>query len=456
MWKEIFSMRITKKIFDDLAIWMIGFGVLVGIVFPFFTRAFGVTSEIAFSWKFIAACIIAGAVVGSVNIILSRVVVANRLKLLTSRMQKVQNILIAAAKGGDLSDCSSEKCHILVDSKDEIGQSAQAFNSLVDALAASISAEKTAQNYTKMLASKLELKSITDKALFQIMEATGSDAGAILIERDGKLISIENSGIKDPEKLTSHPILMEVIKNEARRITSIPEDVTIDGLLVNFKPKEIIIEPLIYNDIPIGVIVLASLSKYNDENINRIAMFSQSLSLALHNAIIHEQMQTLAAIDALTGLLNRRYGMIRLREEYSRVIRSESPLGVVMFDIDHFKKINDTYGHLAGDRVLVHISRLAKNLLREGDILMRYGGEEFCIILPGASAEDSFIMAERIRHAVQESEVTYAAYNIKVTLSAGIASYPEFNIKNEQELLGAADEALYISKESGRNKSTIK
>ncbi|MBU4294240.1 MAG: sensor domain-containing diguanylate cyclase [Actinobacteria bacterium] len=280
-----------------------------------------------------------------------------------------------------------------------------------------------------MLTSKLELKSLTDKALYKIMEATGSDAGAIFIERDGKLVSVETSGIKNPEKLTNHSIVMEVLKNETRKITEIPEDIVIDGLLVNFRPKEIIIEPLMFNDIPIGVIILASLSKYNDENINRIAMFSQSLSLALHNATIHEQMQTLAAIDPLTGLLNRRYGMIRLREEYSRVIRSEGPLGVAMLDIDHFKKINDTYGHLAGDRVLVHISRLTKNLLREGDILMRYGGEEFCIILPGASAEDSFIMAERIRYAVQESEVTYAGYNIKVTLSSGIASYPEFNIK---------------------------
>jgi two-component system cell cycle response regulator len=449
-------MRITKKIFDDLAIWMIGFGVIVGIVFPFFARAFGVEREIAYSWKFITACIIAGAIVGTVNIVLSRVVVANRLKLLTSRMQKVQKVLMTAVKDGDMSDCSPEKCHILVDSKDEIGESAQAFNCLVDALAASISSEKTVQNYTKMLTSKLELKSLTDKALFKIMEVTGSDAGAILIERDGKLVSVESSGINNPEQLTSHPIVMEVLKNETRKIMDIPSDIVIDGLLVNFRPKEIIIEPLMYNDIPIGVIVLASLSNFDNEKISPISMFSQSLSLALHNAIIHEQMQTLAAIDALTGLLNRRYGMTRLREEYSRVVRNESPLGVVMFDIDHFKKVNDTYGHLAGDRVLVHISRLTKSLLREGDIVMRYGGEEFCVILPGASAEDSLMMAERIRHAVQESEIVYAGYNIKVTLSAGIASYPEFNIKHEQELLGAADEALYISKESGRNKSTAK
>ena len=120
-------MRITKKVFNDLAIWMIGFGIIIGIVFPFFVRLFSVPTEIALSWKFFTACIAAGAIVGTVNIVLSRLVVAKRLKLLTSRMQKVQGILMSAAKGGDLSECSPEKCHILVDSKDEIGQSAHAF-----------------------------------------------------------------------------------------------------------------------------------------------------------------------------------------------------------------------------------------------------------------------------------------------------------------------------------------
>ena len=178
--------------------------------------------------------------------------------------------------------------------------------------------------------------------------------------------------------------------------------------------------------------MLTSMSDFGEDTTNRIGMFSQSLSLAMHNAVIHEQMQKLAAIDPLTGLLNRRYGMIRLKEEYSKAVRSEGALGVVMFDIDHFKKVNDTYGHLAGDRVLIHIARLVKPILRVGDVLMRYGGEEFCAILPGASVEDAMKMAERIRFAVQEGKVNYTEYEIKVTLSLGITSYPENNVDNEK------------------------
>jgi len=449
-------VRITKKIFNDLAIWMIGFGIIVGIIFPFFAYAFGVSREIAYSWRFITACIAAGIFVGTINIILSRTIIARKLRLLISKMHMVQDNLMEVAKGGDTGDYTPEKCHIRIDSTDEIGESALVFNNLVDALSASISAERTMQDYTRMLTSRLELKSLTKRALSVIMESTNSDAGAILVEREGELVPIEISGIKYPEKLINHSIVMEVLKTEKQKIIDIPEDIVIDGLLVDFRPKAIIIEPLIYNDIPIGIIVLTSMANYSEDNISRIGMFSQSLSLALHNAIIHEQMHKLAAIDPLTGLLNRRYGMIRLREEYSKAVRSEGSLGVMMLDIDHFKKVNDTYGHLAGDRVLIYLSRLIKPLLREGDIIMRYGGEEFCAILPGASAEDTLKMAERIRFAVQESKVTYAEFEIKVTLSLGIVSYPETAIAHEQELLAASDEALYISKESGRNKSTVK
>ena len=449
-------MRITKKIFNDLAIFMIGFGIFIGIVFPFFMLILGVSKEIAFSLKFIISCIMAGAVVGIVNIILSRVTVARKLRLLISKMNIVQNKLMDMIKLGDISGCNTDDCYVPVDSKDELGDSAASFNSLVDALTVSLKVQKTILDYTEMLTSNLELELLTKKALSIIINSTNSSAGSILIEKEGKIIPIETINIKNQDCLTNHLIVLEALRSENRKIIRIPDEIIIDGLLLSFKPKELIIEPLIYNNIPIGAIVLASLYSYDDDTKNKIKMFSQSLSLALHNAIIHEQMQKLATIDPLTSLTNRRYGLVRLKEEYSRAVRSESPLSVIMFDIDHFKKINDTYGHICGDRVLIEIARIVKSLIREGDIIMRYGGEEFCLILPGASIDDSYKLAERIRFAVQEHEIRYANYNIKTTISLGISSYPEIDVKNEQELLKVADEMLYISKEGGRNRSTFK
>ncbi len=449
-------MRITKKIFNDLAIFMIGFGIFIGVIFPFFMILLGVNKEIAFSLKFFISCIIAGAIVGMVNIILSKTVVASRLRLLIQKMNAVQNKLMDAIKSGSINNCDSDDCFIHIDSEDELGKSAASFNYLVETLTASIKIQQTMISYTEMLASTLDLELLSKKALSTILNSTNSIAGAIFIEKEGKIIPLEIQNIKNQENLINHPMVLEVLRTESRKTIVIPDDLLIDSLLITFRPKELIIEPLIYNNIPIGALVLASLNSYTEDNKNKIKMFSQSFSLALHNAITHEQIQKLATIDALTGLLNRRYGLLRLKEEYSRAVRSESQLGVIMFDIDHFKKINDTYGHICGDRVLVEVSRIAKSLIREGDIMLRYGGEEFCIVLPGASIDDSYKLAERIRFAVQEHEVKYANYIIKVTISLGIASYPETHVKNEQELLKVADEMLYISKESGRNRSTFK
>jgi two-component system, cell cycle response regulator len=114
-------VRITKKIFIDLAIWMIGFGIIIGIVFPFFTRLFGVEPEIAYSPGFFSACIGAGIIVGAVNIILSRTVIAKKFRLLISRMHMVQDNLMKITRGGNLDECTPEKCHIPIDSTDEIG-----------------------------------------------------------------------------------------------------------------------------------------------------------------------------------------------------------------------------------------------------------------------------------------------------------------------------------------------
>lgn len=126
-----------------------------------------------------------------------------------------------------------------------------------------------------------------------------------------------------------------------------------------------------------------------------------------------------------------------------------------MFDIDHFKKVNDTYGHLAGDRVLMQVAKTAKAALREGDILMRYGGEEFLVILPGASKEGSRAVGEKLRRMVEETSIADGDQVIRVTISIGVTSYPELEATGEQILVKRSDEALYRAKETGRNKVSM-
>ena len=175
----------------------------------------------------------------------------------------------------------------------------------------------------------------------------------------------------------------------------------------------------------------------------------------LNNAIAHDRLQRLAILDPLTGIYNRRFGLGRLHEEFGRSVRTGTLLGVLMFDIDHFKVVNDTYGHLVGDRILKSICVIARSSLREGDVLLRYGGEEFVIVLPAASSEDLRIVSERLRKTVEDSVLSDGEKTVRVTVSIGGAAYPNQNVENENTLLRLSDEALYRAKTSGRNRVEI-
>ncbi len=171
--------------------------------------------------------------------------------------------------------------------------------------------------------------------------------------------------------------------------------------------------------------------------------------------LAHDRLQRLAALDPLTGVFNRRFGLGRLHEEFERSIRSSIPLGLLMLDIDHFKSVNDTYGHQVGDRILKSVASIIRSILREGDILVRYGGEEFLAILPAASSEDLRLIGERIRRATEESAHPEGDQTIRVTISIGGAAYPNQNVEKESSLLQLADDSLYKAKETGRNKVVV-
>lgn len=170
---------------------------------------------------------------------------------------------------------------------------------------------------------------------------------------------------------------------------------------------------------------------------------------------INGELAALALQDSLTGLSNRRRFDAALDEEYSRAMRNETPLALVMLDVDHFKKYNDHYGHPQGDECLRRISQTLKAAsTRPGDLVARYGGEEFVILLPGTDLAGAFTVAERVRLAIQAMHLEHADnHGAIVTISAGVAaSIPVRNGKSSQDLVLAADQALYKAKESGRNR----
>ncbi len=169
---------------------------------------------------------------------------------------------------------------------------------------------------------------------------------------------------------------------------------------------------------------------------------------------LNEELKTASRVDGLTGLYNRRYWQERFDEMHKLCVRREKPSTALMLDIDHFKRINDTYGHQAGDKVIKMLAALIRRCVRETDLAGRYGGEEFAIILNDSSVEDAKIVAERIRQLAQRLVVEHEGESISFTVSLGLAQFsPDF--KGAMAWLECADQALYEAKENGRNQYRI-
>ncbi len=174
--------------------------------------------------------------------------------------------------------------------------------------------------------------------------------------------------------------------------------------------------------------------------------------LALHEA--NQELFRLGRTDGLTGLYNRRAWEEYLSQEFRRCSRSHHPSSLIMFDIDHFKRVNDTYGHQAGDEVIRRVAQIVCNEKRESDIAGRYGGEEFGIILPDTDRDGARNFAERMRATVESSPVFYGQQRIDFTISLGASELDE-ELELHTQWLERADQALYRSKQGGRNQSTV-
>lgn len=166
----------------------------------------------------------------------------------------------------------------------------------------------------------------------------------------------------------------------------------------------------------------------------------------------HEAVYSMMTRDSLTGVWNKRYFLEVLEREIKRNRRHNRPTSLIMFDIDHFKSINDTYGHLAGDEVLRELGERVQGILRDDEVVARYGGEEFVVLLGEVNADSAYQTAERCRAAVAETPFATTAGELNVTISAGVADTIETNTDSASALIDQADMRLYAAKNGGRNR----
>jgi diguanylate cyclase (GGDEF)-like protein len=216
-----------------------------------------------------------------------------------------------------------------------------------------------------------------------------------------------------------------------------------------------LIAPMVHEGETLGVVTVGGVRRSHRDAKRLMKLVADLGSLALHNHAMISQLEGIANADSLTGLATKRYLNYMLANWTVRAQQSGSPLSVIMFDIDHFKKLNDTYGHLAGDEVLKRVALIMKGELRHDDIPSRYGGEEFVVLLPEVTKEDAARIAEKIRRAIEAHQFTNLGGPpgtvVRITISGGVSAFL-IDGNRSTEVLASADQALYLAKERGRNR----
>jgi len=212
--------------------------------------------------------------------------------------------------------------------------------------------------------------------------------------------------------------------------------------------ESLIAIPLVSEEKVAGILYIENISRVYFEN---FLILSGQFAIQLQKVILYKKVQEMSVTDSLTEVSTRRYFLERFREEIRRSMRRKSAMSFLMIDLDHFKEKNDKFGHLVGDVILKEIAKILKSNLREIDIIGRYGGEEFGVVLAGIGRESALQAAERLRLSIEHS--VFKAYDEKVsiTISIGVSTFPEDGV-DETALIESADSALYKAKEKGRNK----
>jgi diguanylate cyclase (GGDEF)-like protein len=310
----------------------------------------------------------------------------------------------------------------------------------------------------------LETDETVDRILEQLKQVVPYDTASVQLLDGNELEVIGGSGFADPKAVigirfavpgdnpntrvieTEKPYLLPEVGDVYDAFKKPPHDHIHSWLGV----------PLIFQKRVIGLLAIdsATPNQFTQENITLAAVFADQVSVALENSRIYERAQNQAITDPLTGVYNRR-GLFQVGEfELLRARRADRPISILMLDIDHFKRVNDHYGHATGDQTLRGLTERCRTASRSVDLIGRYGGEEFVILLPESNLESARVVAERLRQSIMKEPFTTDAGPLRITTSIGVAEATSLDTLSA--LIERADVALYEAKSAGRNCVVVK
>lgn len=326
-------------------------------------------------------------------------------------------------------------------------------------LSQSIGEYYTLQMISQAISSILDIKELLKYVNDIIIGIMGvNNCHIILFDEKSENLYLHTTNLEDEEELKilkdniKSEVFMNVINNNKPIIDNNVESGKYPFLL-NRDIRSFICVPLYSKTAKLGLILIEHKKEnaFGNNSVRLLDVIGQQIGITLENVLLYKNMQDMATIDGLTGVYNRLYFQNRIVTEYNKAVEGGYKLSIAIFDIDYFKKFNDTYGHLFGDKVIKTIAATIKDSLGEDDVIARYGGEEFVILYPKTDLEEAYQKVEKLRSMLEKIVVTDGKISASVTASFGVACYPD-NANDVMQLLRISDKALYRAKETGRNR----
>jgi diguanylate cyclase (GGDEF)-like protein len=321
------------------------------------------------------------------------------------------------------------------------------------------------EDVTKIFTSSLDLNNILSAVMKKTKDMIQAEGWSILLlDEEKKELFFEKTQKKETKKIKDFrlkvgegiagwvaqegvPVIVPDVSKDKRFCPQVDK-------ILNYKTKSLMGIPIMIKDNVIGVLEIVNKvtgGSFTKGDLALILKLVNHAAMAIERASLYQKMEALSLKDDVTNLFNTRYLNRAIEIEMERSDRYGPPFTLIFMDIDSFKLVNDHHGHLVGSKVLVELSQLLLNNLRTVDIVARYGGDEFVVVLPQTTPKTGFHIAERLRKSVEEYKfLKHEGYDLRITASFGVASYPE-HAKSKEELFRIADEAMYKGKFSTKN-----
>lgn len=432
---------------------MFCFGLIMGAVFPFFSMLLlDVSVEKVLTPKYFIACILAGLLVGGVSSLLMELTVVKEILKFKDHVKHVSDNIREYKEGSrSLEECAN--CYLEISSNDALGDIQEGMNALTATIRSSFYKHELTDSYYQLLNYALDTQQLCDNSLRYFAENISKVIACELFVFGESGLQLKSSLFVHREIPASYyKFLQDVVALQRVHISDESTILADTGHLMEMTKGHLVF-PILDKREQLGALVLYVNEAMAGDDIRHVNRLLKQFQLAYGNARAYSQIKGLATYDGLTKVYNRQHGMQQANKEFDGCRDAHEPISVIMLDLDYFKQLNDSFGHPAGDMILQNVAALLEESTRGHDLVIRYGGEEFVVVMPQTGRRDATMRMQAILKKLNGTKFSWNKLPIQISFSAGVASSEGAIVADYslESVLRRADEALYKAKQQGRN-----